>query len=375
MGIKVNTDLLRSWRFWLVVFALAGGIGFGFTSAVQPKKEPTKPPVRVAVATVAQQDVPVTVELPGNVIAYETVAVRSRIDSQIVAVLFNDGDAVKAGQVLFRLDDRSIKAQIRELEASVNKDKAQLENARLQYERLKALVQNNFVSQSQADAAQANYSSQQAGLKATQASLDNARVQLSFSTITAPIDGRAGTINVTLGNTVKANDASLVTINRIRPIGVQFAVPERYYAAMREAMKSEVVVSAVRKGDPTVINGKLEYIDNKIDTSTGSFVARANFANEQEALWPGMFLNVTLQLGLEKGVLTVPAEAIQGEEADHFVFRVVEGEALRTPVKLQRMQGSLAIIESGLTVGDVVITDGLLRVTDGGPVVATQGSK
>lgn len=329
--------------------------------------------VKVSTAVAVREDVPVSVSLAGNVVAYETVAIKSRIDSQIVAVEFKDGDAVKEAQVLFRLDDRALKAQIRQLQADVQKEKAQLENTRLQYERAQELVKNNFVSQAQLDTAQATYRSQQAVLNAIKASLENSRVELSYCTITAPISGRAGTIHVTMGNNVKANDTTaLVTINRVSPIRAQFAIPERYYEQVRRAMtaKEPVQVRAVRKGDAEETLGTLEYINNSIDTATGAFLARALFQNEKEALWPGMYVNVSVELGIERDALTVPAVAVQGDAAQHFVFRVKEGAAVKTPVTIARSVGEKTVVSGGLEPGDRVITDGLLRVTDGTPVEA-----
>jgi RND family efflux transporter MFP subunit len=325
--------------------------------------------IKVSVASAERRDVPVSVSLAGNVVAYETVAIKSRMDSQIVDVKFKDGEAVKEGQVLFLLDDRALKARFNQLTANVEKEKAQLKNARLQYERAQELVKNNFVSQAALDAAQAEYRSQLALVNSIKAQLDNTKVELSYCTITAPISGRAGTINVTLGNNVKANDAApLVTINQISPIRVQFAIPERYYDPVRKAMaQSTTRVKAIRKGNLEAIEGTLEYINNTIDTATGTFLARALFQNEKEALWPGMYVNVKMELGTETGALVVPAEAVQGDEGNHFVFKVKEGKAVKTAVEMRSL-GESAMITKGLEEGDVVVIDGMLRLADGSAV-------
>lgn len=358
------------WIVGLVIAAAVAWWGFAeFSSTSSAKGKDKVPTVKVTLAPVVRQSVPLSVQLPANVIAYETVAVKSRIDSQIIDVKFHDGDAVQAGQALFVLDDRSLKAQIKQLQASVQKEKAQLENARLQYERAKVLVENKAISKAQYDAAKATYESQLAMVGETQASLDNTAVLLSYSTITAPITGRAGTINVTKGNNVKANDTqALVTINQVSPIRIQFAIPERYYAQVKTAMASAVPVRAAGTQGAEQAEGTLEYIDNTIDPTTGAFTARAKFANEKETLWPGMFVNATLELGSDENVLTVPAVAVQGDTGNNFVFKAVDNKAVKTPVEIARSKGDVTIIAKGLAEGDNVLVDGLMRVTDGATI-------
>jgi len=257
--------------------------------------------------------------------------------------------------VLFLLDDRSLKAQMAQ-------DNAKLTNAKLQYERAKKLLSGKFVSQEQVDDAKAAYDT-------AQASWNSTRVLLSYTEIKSPISGRAGTINVTAGNNVKANDTNaLVTINQVQPIRAQFSIPDRYYEQVKSAMSAgDVAVSAKRDGAEKPSIGKLEYIDNQINQTTGSFVARAVFTNENEALWPGMFVGIALDLGSENSALTIPSVALQGDEGKHFVFKVTEGKATKTPVEA-RTAGDLAIVSSGLAEGEQVISDGLLRVTDGAAV-------
>jgi len=363
--------LLRNKWFYLVVLALAlawwwlGGSGSA-----------TKAPagaVSVTAAPVTRHDVPVQVALVGNVVAYETVAVKSRLDSQqIVAVPFHDGDYVKEGQVLFKLDDRAIRADIKQFEAALNKEKATLINDKLQYERMEKLVGNHVVSQMQFDDAKAAYDSQVAQVGVAQANLDNARVQLTYTTITAPISGRTGTINVTRGNNVKANDTqALVTINRISPIRLQFSIPQRYYEQVKTAMAGgNLVVKAQHNESKETAEGTLEYVDNAIDVSNGTFAARAVFSNEDEKLWPGMFVNVTLDLGMEKNALTIPAVAVQGDENNRFVFTVdaQNKKAVKTPVEISQNNGDIVIVTKGLADANQVIVDGILRVTDGAEV-------
>jgi multidrug efflux system membrane fusion protein len=258
--------------------------------------------VQVSVAKAVSRDIPKQLALVGTVVAYETVAVKPRMDSQVTAVAFRDGDKVQEGQLLFELDDRAIKAQIQELEANLAKDKAQLVNSKLQYERALKLAKSNTVSQARVDETRAAYLAQAAQVGATQASLDNNNVLLSYTRIAAPISGRAGTINVTRGNNVMEGNAQpLVTINQVMPIRVQFAIPQRHYDPVKTAMaQGSLPVVAKRGESDAVSSGTLEYLDNAIDTGNGTFAARAVFSNEDEMLWPGMFVNVILELGTEK---------------------------------------------------------------------------
>ncbi len=362
---------------WIIGLAIALlMLWLGIDKFSSDSKKNSAPSIKVSLAEVMHKDVPISISLPANVIAYETVAIKSRIDSQIIEVKFHDGDIVKQGEELFILDDRSLKAQIKQLEASLQKEKAQLENTRLQYERAKNLIADKFIAQSQLDEAKAAYNSQLATANAAQANLDNTSVLLSYSTITAPISGRAGTINVTQGNNVKANDPqALVTINRVSPIRVQFAIPERYYEKVKIAMEQSVPVRASRQENPDSVQGTLEYIDNTIDPATGSFIARAVFANEKESLWPGMFATINLELGKEIGKITVPIIAVQGDESNHFVFKIVDNKAVKTPVDISAKSGDVAIISKGLVEGEQVIIDGLLRVTDGAVIETAEPKK
>jgi len=341
-----------------IVFLVLAGLAVWFTihqfsSTVAPK--PATPAVKVSASVALHKDVPISVALVGNVIAYETVAIKSRVDSQITEVKFKDGDYVEKGQVLFTLDDRAIKAQVAE-------EQAKTTNAKLQYERARKLLVGKYVAQANVDDAKATYDS-------ALAALENAKVLLNYTTITAPISGRAGTINATTGNNVKANDTNpLVTINQVKPIRAQFAIPERYYEQVRAGMAvGELPTIATRQGVAGETSGKLEYIDNAIDQTTGSFIARAVFANEAESLWPGMFVNLSLDLGVEKSALAIPAVAIQGDEGKHFVFKVADGKATKTAVDA-RIIGNDAIISTGIAEGETIITDGLLRVSDGAVV-------
>jgi multidrug efflux system membrane fusion protein len=351
---------------------IGGGVGMGKPSG--------PPPVGVKVATATNQSVPVTLHAVGNVVAYESVAIRARLDSQVTAVHFKDGDEVKAGDLLFELDDKSLRARATELEANITRDRAQLENARRQAERTNALVEKGFATKATKDDSTASVAVAQASLSASQAALESVRVQLNYTRITAPITGRTGTINVTLGNNVKANDTQpLVTINQLKPIRVQAALPQQHFQTLRDAMQAGPVTVKVTKQDDTdlanaIAEGTLDYIDNAVDATTGTFVTRAGFANEDERLLPGMFVTATITLGGSEQALTVPEVAIQRGQTGDYVFVIVGEKALKREVKVARLQDDLAVISSGLDAGEAVAVDGLLGLSDGATVTINTDS-
>lgn len=365
----------RGWVKLLLVALVGGGIWYGFfhKTAEGPKGPP---PVSIRIAPAVQQPVPINVEAVGNVVTYQTVAVRARLDSQVKNVLFHDGDFVKEGDLLFELDDVTLKAQAAQLAANIARDKATLENARHQFERAQALAEKGFATKATLDDTRAAQAVAQAQVGASTAALDNVKAQLQYTRITAPISGRTGTINVTLGNTVKANDATpLVTINQISPIRVQAALPQDLFDEVREAMnKGKVPVRAFKQNitnEAALAEGTLEYIDNEVNQSTGTFITRAIFENPDEKLWPGMYVTLTMTLGQDSNALTVPEVAIQHGQTGDFVFVIAGGKAAKRDVKVARLQNSLAVIGSGVTAGEQVAVDGLLGLKDGVSVTVT----
>ena len=366
----------RGWvRFLLVaVVAFTAWQLFGGARVSKPSGPP---PVNVTVAQTTMQQVPVTIHAVGNVVAYESVAIRARLDSQVTAVHFKDGDEVKQGDLLFELDDQSLRARANELEANIARDRAQLENARRQSSRAATLADKGFATKATKDDSTANAAVAQAALNASIAALESVKVQLGYTRITAPITGRTGTINVTLGNNVKANDTQpLVTINQLKPIRVQAALPQQHFDAVRAAMQAGAVpVTAALKDDAannTIAEGTLDYIDNAIDATTGTFVTRAGFANDTERLLPGMFVTVTLSLGGDAAALTVPEVAIQRGQTGDYVFVMVGDKAMKRDVTVARLQDNLAIVSNGLAEGDTVVVDGLLGLKDGSTVALSK---
>lgn len=339
-----------------------------FKGGHQEKTFDTKQaPVSVSVAAVVRADVPFELSAVGNAVTYQSVGLRSRMDSQLMDVKFHDGDYVNQGDLLFVLDDRALTAQVRQLQANLARDRAQLDNFKRQYTRKKSLADRGYETASNLDDSKAQYDVQNATVAATAASIESLKVQLEYTKILAPISGRTGTINSTVGNTVKANDTMpLVTINQVKPIRVQISIPQKYLDPLRQALASGVVeVAALHEGVKIPSSGKLDYLDNTIDNTTGTFMARASFANESEALWPGMFVTTNVRLSDEKNALTIPEVAVQHGQDGDFLFVITDGKAEKRPIKVERLQGGLAVIETGVKEGERVAVDGMLKLENG----------
>lgn len=325
--------------------------------------------VPVMVADAVQKPMPVQLTTIGRVQTIASVAVRSRVDGVIASVEVQDGQEVKAGDVLFTLDSRALEASVKQQEATLARDRAQLENAKREVERVKPLSQRDFVSRQQFDQTQTNAAALAATVQADEAQLQAARVLLSYATIRAPIDGRLGTINFKLGNSIKANDTTpLVTLNQIRPIYVAFSVPQANFAPIRAAMKKgplavEVTVPGDRGGPLT---GKLTYVENAIDPATNTLALRATFDNPDDRLWPGQFVNTTIVLGVQEDAIVVPAEAVQAGQDTSFVFVLKPDSTVEArPVTVDRRIAGEAVITKGLAAGDKVVVNGQLRLDNG----------
>lgn len=327
-------------------------------------------PIEVLAATVKTVDVPFEISEVGNIIANQTVAVKSRIDSQIISINFKDGDKVEAGQVLIKLDDLALKSQLAQLEANVARDQAQLDNYKKQYERTLKVFQTGFETKQNLDNAQGLYEAQVATVDADKAAVENMAAQFNYTIITAPIAGRTGTISLTLGNEVKANDVTpLVTINQLDPIKAKFSISQKYFDQVQKAMKEgKVEVKVSKPESQETIVGSLEYIENSIDQNN-NFAAYAVFANKEEKLWPGMYVNLITVLGTEKNAITTPVTAIQnGPDNSQFVYVIEAGKAKKRTVKVSRVVNDIAVISSGVHSGEEVITDGILSLREGSDV-------
>jgi len=357
----------------LLAFALAtAGCNDGKSAA--PKKEAA--PAPVSVAAVERRTVPLTVTAVGNVEPIESVAVKSRIDGQIVAVHVTDGQEVRKGQLLFELDRRYLQAQLKQLEAQEARDRALLANARSLEQRYTDLQAKGFVSEEALTQARTGREAAEATVEADRAAVQTARVQLSYARIEAPITGRAGRVALQLGSTVQANDSgALVTINRMAPIRVSFAVPERLLAQVRNPPGGGPLrVSVTQEGDPAPVGGRLSFIDNAVDPQTGTIRLHATFDNVDRRLWPGQFVTVMVTLAEQADAIVLPAQAIQNGPEGPYVYVVkADQTAELRRVKVARTEAGSAVIAEGVQPGETVITVGQLRVTPGAKVSVRQG--
>jgi multidrug efflux system membrane fusion protein len=364
----------------LAVALAAGGVAayFSTDSRAKEARKPVKgpPAVPVTIATAAQQTMPVRLLAIGNVEAYRTVALKARVDGQIVTVNFREGDPVKKGDVLFRIDARPYEAALRQAEANALRDRAARDQARSQERRYQELLAKNFISKEAYAQIRTNAETAEATAKASQAGLENARLNLEYSTIHSPLDGYVGKVLLQAGNLVKANDVNpLVVINQVKPIYVNFAVPEQNLPEVRKHQSAEPLRVDVVPPDPSMplLSGRLIFIDNAVDPSTGTIRLRAEFENAEAALWPGQFVNVSVQLYEQPDAIVIPSQAVQSGPDGQYVY-VVGGDLLveLRRVKVLRTDGEQAIVASGLAKGERVVTRGQLRL---GPKTRVQIGK
>jgi multidrug efflux system membrane fusion protein len=329
---------------------------------------PAAIPVPVSAERAQRQDVPIHLTGLGTVQAYNSVLVKSRVDGQIVRINFSEGKDVRTGDVLVEIDPRPYEAALSQAEANKLKDEAQSENARLDLDRLSRLVTTNAVSRQQADTARALVAQLDATVKADQAAIDMARTQLDYTRIRSPIDGRAGTRMIDIGNIVRATDtAGIVTINQLNPIYVNFALPADSLPPVRARLKlGDVPVTAQDSALADLATGALSVIDNQVNTATGTVTYKATFANGDEVLWPGQFVNVRVEIDVRRDVLALPVRAVQQGPDGPFVFVVGSNRVVvKRPVKVSLLSKVTAIVDAGLQPGEMVVTDGQYRVQSG----------
>lgn len=373
-------------RTWLVgvaiVLALAGG---GVVTrdiwnppgavAQAPRPNPQARGVPVITAVAEKKKVPLQVELLGTVTPIASVAIKSRLETEIVGVHFNDGAMVKQGDLLFTLDGRAIEAQIRDLDAVLVSAKAQLDQNERDLERYLELVAKNATTQVQVNNTRTQVNVTRALASSTTAKIENLKVQLSYCTIRAPIAGRASMAAVKVGNFVRPADlAPLATIIQIAPVYVAFALPQNNLPALREALAAETAtIQAIIPGEKRRASGHVSMIENTIDAGTGTVIVRATMPNADGLLWPGTLVRAQLTFREETAVV-VPPTAVQQSQTGSFVFVVKDGVATVQPVKVARAQQNETVLESGLQGGETVVTDGQLRLTNGARVAPRSAS-
>jgi len=333
-----------------------------------PPREP--PPVPITAATVEQRPVPFTLEAPGTVEPLKTVAVQAQVGGVLEQVNFREGDEVRAGQVLFRIDSRPYQAALAQARAVLARDEAQLSSARADAERLAALAEKEYVTAQQSEQARANAAALEATVAADRAAVETARLNLDYATIRAPIDGRAGSLLVRQGNLVRANSGTpLVVINQIRPILVRFAVPASRLGSIREHQDHPLTVRAAPSGPGPTSVGRLTFVDNAVDTATGTILLKGEFPNADAALWPGEFVTASLELYVDSAAVVVPSAAVIPGQQGPYVF-VVRADRTTEPrdVKVARTAGEVTVVAEGLRPGEQVVTEGQLRLTAGAKV-------
>ena len=331
--------------------------------------------VPVEVAVVEKRNVPVRVDALGTVTPIANVAVKSRVDSEIIGVHFRDGAMVKQGDLLFTLDSRALEAQIKQVTGVLEGAKAQLEQAERDVTRYVELFAKNATTQVTLNNARTQVTLWRASVDSNTGQLENLRIQLSYCTIRAPISGRASSAAVKVGNFVRqADTAPLATINQIAPIYVTFSIPQRELPDVRRALTQETAtVQAIIAGETRVASGQVSVVENTVDPSTGMVMIRASMPNTDEVLWPGTLVTVQLTLREEEAVI-VPSVAVQVSQAGTFVFVVKDGVAQVRPVKVARLVESRSVIAQGLEGGETVVTDGQLQLSNG-TKVATREKK
>jgi multidrug efflux system membrane fusion protein len=358
----------------LVLAALAVVIFLWPRLAGQSRGNTPKGPaaVPVSAAKVAVKNVPVRLSAVGNVEPYTSVAVKARVDGQIVAVHFKEGDRVRKGDVLFEIDPRPFQATLEQAQANLAKDQAQLDRAKTQDLRNLDLLKQNFISKDAYEQFKTNVETAAATVRGDQAAVDNAKLQLDYCTIRSTLDGYAGRILIQQGNLVKANDTNpLVTVNQIVPVYTSFSVPEQNLPEIREHQaKGDLTVEAVLPtGKHPPISGRLSFIDNSADTTTGTIRLKAQFANTDTALWPGQFVNVVLTLYEQDNAIVTPSTAIQNGPNGQYVFVVKPDQTVELRnVKVDRTVGDDTVVGQGLQPGETVVTAGQLRLAPGSRV-------
>lgn len=374
-GVAERASSGAAWIGILVVGVLLAGGAVWWLRARNAPTEPKPggfgrgemPPVPVVAGVVAEKDVPIFLDGLGTVQAFNTVTVRARVDGQVVKVAFKEGQEVRAGEVLVQIDPDPYRAALEQAMAKKGQDEAQLANARTDLKRYADLLANEGVTQQVFDTQKALVTQLEAAVKADQAAIESEKVQLAYTTIVSPIDGRTGLRLVDQGNMVRANDATgLVVITQLKPISVVFTLPEQTLGRIQQqqSVTPELSVLALGQDNTNLLGeGKLAVIDNQIDTTTGTIRLKATFPNTELRLWPGQFVNARLLLAVRKGSAVVPASVVQRGPEGAFAFVINEDQTVEIrPVQVAQIEQGEALIEAGLRPGERVVVDGQYRL-------------
>ena len=347
------------------------------TPAAAPARNTSAPAaVPVSVATASRTDLPVRLTALGSVTAFNTVTVRPRVDGQLMRVLFQEGQFVQKGELLAEIDPRPFQVQLEQAEGQLARDQAQLANARVDLTRYETLLSEDSIARQNVDAQKSTVAQLEAALKVDQAAIDSARLNLTYSRITAPLSGRVGLRLVDVGNVVSASATTgLVVITQVDPIAVVFTLPEDALSRVLPRIRAGVrlpVDAFDRSGATRLATGSVVTVDNQIDQSTGTVRLKAVFDNRDRALFPSQFVNVQMLADTERAQLLVPAAAVQQGPQGQFVYLVRDGKAVVQSVQVAEVEAERASIRSGLSAGDVVVTDGIDRLREGSRVEVRQ---
>ena len=367
---------------WLIGLLLLGGAGYWAWQ--RPVAEPAAPagkpgagrPFPVQAVVVKPGDIDITLAALGTVTARNTVTVKPRVDGQLVRINFREGERVKAGEVLAEIDSRPFQAQLDQVSGQLARDQALLANARLDLERYRGLLAKDSIAKQQVDVQEAQVRQYEGVVKADQALVDSAQLQLSFTKVTAPLAGRLGLRQVDVGNMVRSSDAAgLVVITQTQPINVLFTIPSDNLSPVVSRLRageSLTVEAFERDGKAKLASGHLQTVDNQIDTATGTVKLKAEFANADDRLFPNQFVNVRLRVETRKEALLIPLAALQRGTKGSFVYVVGPESAVSVrPVVPGPASGDVVAIEQGLAAGEQVVTDGLDKLREGAKVEVT----
>jgi membrane fusion protein, multidrug efflux system len=329
------------------------------------KQKPPDERVPVTVAVAEQKDVPLQIHAIGNVQPIATVAVRALVAGQLQRVWFREGDDVRKDQLIFTIDPRPFQATLEQAEANLARDQAQLRNAEAEAKRYAELVKKDYVTREEYEKFASDAEVAGAVAAADRAAVENARLQLSYCEIRSPMEGRTGSLQVQAGNLVKVNDTTpLVTINQITPVYVTFSVPESQLGEIRiRGLGNVPVVALPQNGGAPIATGFLTFIDNTVNTTTGTINLKATYANKNRTLWPGQFVNVAMTLADRPNAILIPSQAVQVGQRGQYVYVVKNGGVEIRPVTVFRAIDQQSIIDHGISVGETVVTDGQLRLS------------
>lgn len=373
MSIKIDSHFIRTKTnyFFLIIFVSVTFL-LAACSGGKPEQRMKADVVPVTADKAVQKKVPVQISAIGTVEAYSTVGIKAQAGGELTQVSFKEGQDVSKGDLLFTIDTRQYEAALRQAEAILARDTVQIENARQDVRRYDELVRKGYVARQQYDTVRTNAAALEATVNADMALVENARLQLKYCSIYSPITGRTGSLIVNQGNLVKANaDNPMVVITQIQPVYVSFSIPERYLQEIKKykllgRAKVEAVLS---KDDDHPAEGLLTFIDNAVDSTTGTIRLKATFANKEKQLWPGQFVNVVMTLAAQPNAIVVPSQAVQTGQNGQYVF-VVKGDLTveYRAIVVARTLDDETVIEKGLNAGEQVVTDGQLRLTPGAKV-------